>query len=685
MTASMPDKLVNYQKQRIGQAINVVLLLFLFLPLLSLSQTAESGHLKCAGIFGDHMVLQRDRKVPVWGWSAPGREVTVRFAGQEKKTRADGEGKWKVRLNPMPACYTGQEMLLMAGDSIHIKDILVGDLWLCSGQSNMEMNLRPGPDAVFNVEKEIATANYPGIRFIKIPPVVSFQPNKDIQQSVWQVCSAQTVPSFSAAAYFFGRELYKNIGIPIGLVNASMGASTAEAWSGAEALSQLEDFKQLIEKWPVKVKQAKEAMTKYERESAVWEAHLDSLDQGYQDGRPAWADPDFDESSWQHIDLPTHWEKAGFPDMDGFMWFRKRIQLTEAWKNRELTIGLGTINDMDRVWFNGTEVGRFEKRSGWTKPREYHIPADLVREGSNAISVRVYDIGNNGGICGSAKDMWLRSDDKDKTKSLPLAGTWLCQIGLDLRSISPRPLPPDFSETNKRLPTGLYNGVIYPLAPFAITGVIWYQGESNAGRAGQYRRLLTAMIDNWRERLEQGNLPFGIVQLPNFMARQDLPSESSWADLREAQALVAATVQECGLVVTIDIGEAGYIHPRNKQDVGKRLALWALAAVYKKPVEFSGPVFKSMQMENNHMILSFTHAEKGLVATNNTDVEGFAIAGEDSVFHWAQAVIKHNQVIVWSEKVREPIAVRYAWADNPACNLYNSAGLPAAPFRTDSW
>jgi len=629
------------------------------------------------------MVLQRDRQVPVWGWSDPEQDVTVRFAGQKKQTRADAKGKWKVWLNPLKANATGQKMVIVANDSVLIKDILIGDVWLCSGQSNMEMNLRPGPEAVFNVEAEIASASYPAIRLFKVPPRISFYPEPEIKNATWAVCSPQTVPSFSATAYFFGRELFSKTGIPIGLINASMGASTAEAWTGAEALGNLDEFRPMMEDWTQRAAEGKAAMKRYESESAVWEARLDTYDHGYKDGKPCWADPLLDDARWQTISLPTYWEKAGFPDLDGFMWFRRTISLDKTWQRSDLTIGLGTINDMDRVWFNGSEVGRFEQTSGWTKPREYLVPANLIREGENVISVRVYDIGNNGGICGSANDMWLKNEVSGRKDSLSLAGDWICKPGMDLRSIPPRPTPPLFSETNKRLPTGLYNGMIYPLAPFAIQGVIWYQGESNAGRAGQYQRLLTALITNWRELWDQGDFPVGIVQLPNFMTRLDQPSESSWAELREAQAQVAEMVPHCGLAVTIDIGEAGYIHPRNKQDVGRRLGLWALGTVYEKQVEFSGPVFKSMEIKNKRVTLNFTNAEKGLVTKDNNEVEGFAIAGKDHIFHWAQAVIKNSQVIIWSEPVSEPIAVRYAWADNPACNLYNTAGLPAAPFRTD--
>jgi sialate O-acetylesterase len=340
---------------------------------------------------------------------------------------------------------------------------------------------------------------------------------------------------------------------------------------------------------------------------------------------------------------------------------------------------------MDRVWFNGVEVGRFEKTAGWTKPREYPIPANLVKTGHNVIAVRVYDSGNNGGICGSAKDMWLKIDENIESDPILLAGEWICEPGFDLQAIAPRPVPPDFSESNKRIPTGLFNGMIYPLAPFAIKGVIWYQGESNAGRAWQYHSLLRAMIENWRTVWGQGHFPFGIVQLPNFLPRKEQPSESSWAELREAQAMTAVKVLNCGLAVTIDIGEADYIHPRNKQDVGKRLALWALANVYERRIEFSGPVFKSMKLEDNRAILNFTHADNGLIIKDEDDLKGFAVAGKDSVFHWAKADIKNNQVIVWSEKVPQPFAVRYAWADNPACNLYNRESLPACPFRTDNW
>ena len=334
-------------------------------------------------------------------------------------------------------------------------------------------------------------------------------------------------------------------------------------------------------------------------------------------------------------------------------------------------------------WFNGTLVGRFEQLSGWTKPRVYDVPGNLVKAGPCVIVVRVYDLGAKGGVCGVAKDMWLRPAHLLGAAPVPLAGEWHCKVGLDLATIPPRPVPPTFRADNFRLPGVLFNAMVSPLIPYGIRGAIWYQGESNADRAYQYRDLFPCLIHDWRHRWGKGDFPFLYVQLASFQKRATDPGDDAWAELREAQAMTLR-VPNTAMAVTIDIGDADNIHPRNKQDVGHRLALAARRVAYGERLEYSGPTYRSMRAEGGAMRIRFDYASDGLVCRGDR-LRGFAIAGADQKFVWADARIDGHSVVVSSDAVRQPVAVRYAWGSNPDCNLFNKAGLPATPFRTDRW
>jgi sialate O-acetylesterase len=623
-------------------------------------------------LFSDHMVLQRDLPVPVWGWTEPGKEVTVTIGATVAKATADAHGRWMVKIGPFPA--GGPHTVAVTGpQSASFSDVLFGDVWICSGQSNMEMGIGNVNDA----KDEIAKAAYPQIRLFTVPKSIATEPQAQVTGQ-WQPCTPETVAAggwngFSAVGYFFGRDLHRETKIPIGLIHTSWGGTIAEAWTSAEALKTMDDFKVPVEGFEKSVGDQKKGSADFEQQMVEWWAKNDP---GSANG---WSTPAFDAKAWKTMTLPTLWEAAGLPDFDGIVWFRKEVEIPEAWAGKDVMLHLGPVDDRDTTWVNGTKVG---ERETWNVPRDYKVPSRLLKPGRNLIAVRVLDTGGGGGIYGKAEDMKLECAGQ---APIPLAGPWQYQDSTPLARTSPVPQKMD---NNPNIVTVLYNGMIANLVPYAIKGAIWYQGESNGDRGMQYRRLLPTMITDWRTRFGVGDFPFYIVQLANFMAVDQQPSDPPWATLREAQALTAATLPNCGLAVAIDIGDDKDIHPKNKQEVGRRLALNALAKVYGQKIEYQGPVFKELKVEGAAARLSFDHLGGGLVARDYAGkpadkLLGFAIAGEDGRFTWADAKIEGDTVVCTSAQVAKPVAVRYAWANNPVCNLYNQAGLPAVPFRTD--
>ncbi len=615
-------------------------------------------------LYTDHVVLQRDAPVPIWGWAEPGRRIKVALAGQSVETTADVRGKWSARLGPYPA--GGPHTLAVTGpESVEVKDILVGDVWLCSGQSNMEWPV----DAADRPEKEIAAADHPRIRLFTVPKKTALAPTETVDAR-WEVCSPETVGRFSAVGYFFGRDLQRDLDVPVGLINSSWGGTVAEAWTGAEALDTMDDFKKAVAQIRAERDDQGKPPVRFDEAMAAW---WKKNDPGSAD-RPAWSDPTFDADGWKTMELPGQWEGRGMADFDGLAWFRKEFPLPDDWAGKELTLSLGPIDDRDTTWVNGVEVGHMNE---WNAKRVYKVPAGLARAGRNVVAVRVLDTSGNGGFVGSREDLRLA---RDGAEPIALAGDWKYKASTPMGDLS---TPPEPSGSNPNRVTVLYNGMIAPLGPFPIKGAIWYQGESNASRAAQYRRLLPTLIRDWRAQFGVGDFPFLVVQLANFMDRKPEPAESGWAELREAQFLATKVLPRVAVASAIDIGDAEDIHPRNKQEVGRRLALDALAIAYGKDVESSGPVFQEMKAEGNVVRLTFDHVGGGLVARGGDRLKGFAVAGEDGKFARADATVEGDAVIVSSPKVEKPRAVRYAWADNPECNLYNQAGLPAVPFRTD--
>jgi sialate O-acetylesterase len=510
------------RKMRFNGRIKIVVLTLTFV-----FSGVISADVQLPSVIGDNMVLQQGMAVPIWGWADPCEQILITYAPSSIifRATADANGRWETKIGPFTAGGT-YEINIAGKNTITLKNILAGEVWVCSGQSNMEFPL----SGSVNSQQEINEANYPQIRLFTVGKKVSYTPMGNCQGH-WQECSPATAKNFSAVAYFFGREIHRQLGVPVGLIHASWSGTPAESWMSKEYLASEPNFQPILKRFDDTV------------------ANYPELKQKYNE------------------------QKAQYDSMAAKM--------------------------------------RAEHKTPPPKPNE--------------------------------------------------------PVGLN----------------SPYSPTGLFNGMIRPIIPYTIRGIIWYQGESNADRAYQYRTLFPAMIKCWREAWKEGDLPFYYVQLANFMAVRPEPGPSEWAELREAQ-LMALSMPNTGMAVGIDVGEANNIHPKNKQDIGKRLALCALAKTYKKDVEYSGPLYKSMEVKGDKAILHFDNVGGRLIAKGG-DLKGFAIAGADKKFVWAEAKIEGDTVIVSSDKVAEPVAVRYGWADNPVCNLYNKANLPASPFRTDVW
>jgi sialate O-acetylesterase len=623
-----------------------------------------SAEVKLARIFGNNMVLQQNVPIPVWGWALAGEKVTVSLGKQKVTIKADINGKWMVKLNAIPAGGPF-EMSVQGKNRIELKNIMVGEVWICSGQSNMEFNVKQGKEA----ESEIANGTYPQIRLFTVNKKISLKPIDDLDEGEWVECSPETVGIFSAVGYFFGRQLYKILNVPIGLIHSSWGGTNIESWMSSQTISTNPDFNDQMKAASQASLDNMEKETEYKLKA--WVDKVQNNDEGI---KGKWQNPGYDAKDWQTMELPTAWESAGLPGLDGVVWFRKEFSVGAEDLNTAITLSLGPIDDSDDTYINGQLVG-----SNWEKynlPRVYTINPRFLSPGKNIIMVRVIDSGGDGGIWGDKSQMYVQFGNK----KVALSGAWQYKVGIKLEAA------PTYSAGPNAFPTLLYNAMINPLVPFAIKGAIWYQGENNAGRAYQYRTLFPAMITDWRTKWGEGDFTFLWVQLANFMKSNDQPVGSEWAELREAQTMTLK-LPKTGMALAIDIGQADDIHPKNKQDVGYRLALNALKIAYDKNVVNSGPSYKAMNIEENKIRLSFENMGSGLMAKDKYNyLKGFAIAGNDKKFYWANAIIENNSVLVWSDKVKTPAAVRYAWADNPDdANLYNQEGLPAVPFRTDQW
>ena len=633
------------------------------------------AEVRLPAIIGDNMVLQQRVKVRIWGEANAGESVTVTFDKKSVGVVADAKGRWQVWIGPLNK--GGPSELTING--LIIKNVLVGEVWLCSGQSNMEwplINTIKGAETV-------AQANHPEIRLFRVEHHTSATPLTDVQGH-WVVTTPEEAANFSAVGYFFGRELYQHLKVPIGLINSSWGGTPAEAWTTHDALLSSPELKPILDKYQNSLNALPQTKETYARALAQWEEQNLYLDAGNKGEALGYADPVASTSDWSKMDLPQQLETAGLL-IDGAIWFRKEVEVPASWAGKDLVLKLTPIDDHDVTYFNGTKIGSIgrETPNSYMVPRKYTVPGSLVKAGRNVIAVRVFDSAGEGGFSrGGAMSIGPNGDGD--SQAISLRGSWDYKVELGLEPKRPDwgTRPEAIGVSNQNNPSVLYNAMIAPLVPFAIRGVIWYQGESNAGRAYQYRTLFPLMIRSWRNAWGH-EFPFYFVQLANWHASKAAPDESDWAELREAQTM---TLREphTGMAVTIDIGDENDIHPRNKLDVGRRLAAWALAATYGQQVIPSGPLFDRFTIEGDKVRIRFKHAA-GLKTSDGSPVKGFAIAGEDRRFVWADARIDGDTVIVTSPKVVKPVAVRYGWADNPIANLYNKAGLPASPFRTDDW
>ena len=621
---------------------------------------------RLARIFADGLVLQRDAAIPVWGWAAPGSVVTVGLAGREARATADGTGAWRVTF-PAMAAGGPHTLALQSGEQrIDLGDVMIGDVWVASGQSNMEMTVATANDA----ERVIAAAHDPLLRQFKVPLTWSWQPEDDLAGGSWAAADPAHVGDFTAVGYFFAHALRDVLDVPIGIVNTSWGGSAIEAWISRGA-SGFDDaaIEALTEREEARRREAREALL-------ARIGMLPTEDEGLVDGVARWADPALDDANWSTIPVPGLWEEAGYPGMDGVAWYRTSFTLSAEEAQHGIRLAVGAVDDEDITWINGVEVGRTKH---YAAQRLYEVPAAALRPGPNIVAVRVLDTGGGGGIWQRPEQVYVEVGGVRRA----LDGEWKFKVGMVK-------LEGDAQEINK-IPTVLYNRMLHPLLPFPIKGVIWYQGESNANEIAQaaaYREQLATLIRSWRQEWggELGDFPFLWVQLPNFGAGDTVPPASAaWATLRESQT-AALALPNTGQAVTIDVGEPDDIHPRNKQDVGARLALVARSVAYGQHVVSSGPVYREHTIRDGTVEVTFDHTDGGLVSRVPGDVLGFAVAGEDRRFAWAHARIEGSRVVMWSESVRQPVAVRYAWSNSPPTpSLYNGAGLPAAPFRTDDW
>ncbi|MBK8566795.1 MAG: 9-O-acetylesterase [Saprospiraceae bacterium] len=615
-------------------------------------------------LFTDHVVLQRDVAVPVWGWASPGETVSVGITGQSHKTKAGKDGKWQLRLQPH-AAGGPFEMTVQGKNSIVLKDVLFGDVWLCGGQSNMQWTL----DMMHHKELDTARTNNPNIRMFTVAIDLDYLPKKDVKGGHWELATVGSIGHFSAVSYFFGRYLQESLGVPIGLISSNLGATSIETWMSAGALKQFPQFKEVLDVDLASGKnfeQLNADLTAYRKK---WDGDF------YFKNDPGiaqnWQDPATDISDWKTMEIPNLWEDAGLPDYDGSVWFRKEFDLPEDFKNDTFNIALNQLDDYDIAWVNGVKIGESFGSRNW---RNYFFPASILKPKGNVLVVRIFDIGGKGGMYSNA--FWGNAI---------LNGTWRYKPGVKIDAKHfPRPTVPNGSFFTH--PGLLYNGSIAPLQPFAMKGAIWYQGESNVERAEEYSKLLPGMISDWRQHWGQGDFPFLVVQLANHHPEPGQPGESNWAALRESQ-MAALHLPNTAIAAAIDIGEADDIHPKNKLDVGIRLGLAARKVAYGENIVHSGPVFQSMEKAGDRIRLRFRELGGGLVSKDKYGfLRGFAIAGADQKFHWALAYIEGESVVVFSPEVMQPMAVRYAWADNPGqLDLYNAEGLPALPFRTDDW
>jgi sialate O-acetylesterase len=663
-----------------------IISLVMFLTLIGCQ---SHSNLKLPSLIGDNMLLQQKTTAKIWGKANPGNKITVSASWKSSGEAITGnDGKWSVNLTTPEA--GGPFTIDISGNdtTITIKNVLIGEVWFCSGQSNMEMPLAGWPpnDTIMHSASTIASSSIPEIRLFNVQKTISGEPLDDCTGR-WEVSSPSSVQQFSATAYFFGKKLYNDLHVPIGLIESAWGGTPSESWTSAKALENVGEFVSEIDA----IKKAAPLQAKYQ----TWLNTLKKVELKPA-GNDQWKDlsfndenvqsVEFDDSKWPTMALPTQFESV-IGDFDGAVWFRKKVEVPANMSGKDLVLSLGPIDDMDRTYFNGQLVGSNEVSGVWNVDRNYEVPASLVKSGTNTIAVRVLDTQGGGGICGTPEKMKLLLKS-DVNNFIPLKGEWKYQPVAELTGgkfyiydISKN----DFQAQERPVkigpntPGALFNGMVCPVLPYQIRGAIWYQGEANVGRAEQYAKIFPAMIRNWREAWGIKDFPFYFVQIAPYVYSGVDSTESAF--LREAQES-ALKLPETGMAVTLDIATVMNIHPPFKEEVGDRLAMLALNNDYGIKYSCIGPVYKSMSKNGSSIILQFDNTGDGLVAKNGI-LKEFEIAGKDGRFVKADAKIVDNKVLVSSVKVKEPVSVRYCWRNGAEASLFNKEGLPAWQFTTN--
>ncbi len=602
------------------------------------------ARVRLPAIMGDQMVLQRDVDLNIWGWATKGEKVTLRFRGAYYYTEGGEDGKWHVRIPPQR--YGGPYMMEI--NDMVIRDVLIGDVWLCSGQSNMETPIK----RLVERFPEINESNHHMIRYFKVPTQNSLTDVKEDIPPVerWHSGIASDVMNWTALAYFYALESYQHNGIPVGMIVSSLGGSGITHWIDQKYLKKFPEL--LIDRHAI-----------------------DSLRLAERDrGADLWTEEHYNDSNWPIVQVPEYWSRPQQTHR-GVSYFRRSFVVPAAKEGRHAKLYLGTLADSDSVYVNGHFVGSTSYRY---PPRIYDIPAGVLHAGNNNLTVRLRTDGRDGGFTPD-KPYKIKLDDL----SIDLVGEWHWQIALDQDKID------EYKSRLRHMSqvgSGLYNGMIHPLRDYGLKGVLWYQGEANTADPTHYRDYLTSLVSSWRVHFGQPQLPFLLVQLPNFMAKDTVPGESNWARIREAQFQASKEIPFTALAVTYDVGEWNDIHPLNKKDMAKRLFLCARKMLYGEDVVASGPQYQRMRVAGDQVVISFEQTGKGLAIGHGKKLQHFAIAGSDRKFVWANAVIRGNEVVVSHPKLSDPKAVRYAWSNNPEdANLINKEGLLAVPFRTDNW
>ncbi len=624
------------------------------------------AQLRMSGIFSDNMVLQQNEPIRMWGWSNPKEKVSVQFSGKTVSSKALKDGSWEVIL---PAQYYGGPYSIIVKtkkETLKFDNILIGEVWLCAGQSNMEWTVQQSA----NSEKEIASADYPQIRTFRVPKGIKNSLQTDLSGE-WEICSTKTVGNFSGVAYFYAQELYKKLKIPIGIINASWGGTDIEAWISKSTFESLpsvlkkpysNEVMNNIEKYINENKGSREAFNKaLENDPALEEK---------------WFSNNYDFSAWSDITVPSEWSSTPLSLVDGHVWFKYVIDVPKIYDGCPATLSLGTIDDLDKTWINGEYLG---ENKGWDVHRFYPVRKGTLKSGRNIITVRITDAGGSGGMWSPSEDIYLKLQNGENDKVISLAGKWKYKESVTNTKYKVLDIGPNMVYSS------LYNTMINPLQKFKIKGAIWYQGENNVSRAVAYRTLFPEMITDWRKQWGY-DFPFYWVQLANLYPHSLKPVESDWAELREAQTMTLS-LPKTGQAVIYDIGDANTIHPLNKQDVGQRLSLHALHNEYgHSTITCQSPTFKSFNIQGDKIVVYFNlYNSKLCVHDTYGYLRGFSIAGSDKTFYCAKAELAGDKVIISSNDVPNPIAVRYAWSNNPDANLFNSDGLPVTPFRTDNW